>query len=121
MIARRIESLTGTLRNALNDETQPEEERRLMATHIRKEIRSLVGLTHQYSRDYLAAVDAAEGEKIGKTWSNRHKVRKPRDTIKCLKDTTSGEATDDPKQMADIAARYHESLQHQGHDPMAGA
>ena len=53
-----------------------------MATHIRREIRALVKLTHQNDRDFMAAVDAAEGEKIGKTWSNRHKVKKPRDTVK---------------------------------------
>ena len=62
-------------------------------------------------------MDAAEGEKIGKTWSNRHRVRRPRDTIKCLKDPLKGGTTDDPKRMADIAAQYHESAQLQGHDP----
>ena len=82
MIARKIETLTESLKRTLNDDTQPENEVRLVATHIRREIRALVKLMHQNDRDFMAAVDVAKGEKIGKTWSNRHKVKKPRDTVK---------------------------------------
>lgn len=77
MITRKIDSLTQTLRETINDGSQPEEEIQLVTTHIRKQIRQLVQLTHQYNRDHLVAIDAAEGEKIGKTWSNWHKVKKP--------------------------------------------
>lgn len=53
----------------------------LVSIHPQKEIMTLVKQTHQYNRDHMAAINTAEGEKIGKTWSNRHKINKLRDTI----------------------------------------
>ena len=47
-------------------------------------------------------------------------VRKPRDTIKCLKDLEYGMPTDNPKRMADIAANYHEVIQYSVHDSIEG-
>lgn len=120
MIVRKIETLTENLRRTLNDDTQPEDKVRLVATHIRREIHALIKLTHQNDRDFPAAVDTAEGEKIGKTWSNHHKVKKPQDIIKCLRELTGEGTVEGPKDMAEIAARCHETLQHQEHDPIVG-
>ena len=61
--------------------------------------------------------DTAEGERIGKTWSNRHKENKPRDTIKCIINLVTNNPTRISKEMARIAANYHEKLQHDGHNP----
>lgn len=65
----------------------------------------------------LAATDAVEGEHIGKTWSNRYKENKPRDTIKCLKFPNTDSQTRVSREMAEITARYHKQIQHDGHDP----
>ena len=119
MITRRIDNLTKHLRDTINNDKQTESEIQLVSTHIRKEITELTRLTHQRNRDHLAAVDAAEGEKIGKTWSNRHEVSKPRDTIMRLKTSEEGATTSDPKEMATRAAEYHEEIQSQGLDPRA--
>ena len=71
MIVNKIASLEGKLRETRNDLNQREDEIRLVTTHIRKEIQELVRKTHHSIRDQLVAVDAVEGEKIGKTWSNQ--------------------------------------------------
>lgn len=120
MITKRIETLMETLREMLNDERQPEEETWLVAMHIQKQIWGLVKLTHQYNREYLAVVDVVEGEKIGKTWSNQHKERKPRDMVKCLNRLDAGGAMNSPKEMAEVAATYHERIQHNDQDPTLG-
>lgn len=57
------------------------------------------------------AIDTAEGECIGKTWSSRLKESKPRDTIRCLKDPVTGAPTRNSGEMVEIAARYHEQIQ----------
>ena len=116
MIANKIASLTEQLRATLNNPDQPEEETRLVSIHLRKEIMTLVKQTHQYNRDKMAAINAVEGEKIGKTWSNRHKISKPRDTIVRLRTPTEGDTTEDPKRMAAIAAAYHKRIQHEGEE-----
>jgi ribonuclease HI/exonuclease III len=115
----RITKLTERLRSVRNDHSATEEEIKIAATQIKKEIQALMRETHQYKRDKQAAVDAAEGETVGKTWSNRFRPNKPRDTIKRLKDPDRDTTTRDAKEMAQIAARYHEEIQREGHDPQA--
>ena len=119
IIKSKIAKLTEQLQATLNDPALPDDEKRLTATHLKKEIRLLQKETHQNNRDLQTAIDAAEGEQIGKTWSNRHKESKPRDTIKCLKDPATNEPTRNSQRMAKIAAKYHEDLQSDGHDPSA--
>ena len=87
--------------------------------HTKKEIQLLMRQTHQRNQDTLMAVDAAEGEHIGKTWSSRNKTSKPRDMIKGLRDPINNEYTRDLKKITQIAAEYHKKLQHEGHNPMA--
>ena len=85
IIKEKIEKLSETLQNTLNDPSLPEDEKRISATHLKSKIQALTRDIHDRNRNTLAAIDAAEGERIGKTWSNRHKENKLRDTIKCLK------------------------------------
>ena len=117
MIKNRIATLTKELRETQNNPDQSEEEVRLVTVHLRRKIQTLVRLTHTNKRERTAAIDAVEGEKIGKMWSNRHKVAKPRDTIKLLTNPSMCEPTDVPAEMADIASEYHAQLQFQEHDP----
>ena len=113
----KIAKLQERLHEVRNDERLPTEEVRIATTQIKKEIQLLVKGTHQYGRDRVAAIDAAEGEVIGKTWSRRAKINTPRDTIKALKDPVPNTTTRDSRRMAQIAAEHHENLQHQGHNP----
>ena len=73
--------------------------------------------THRQNRDAVSATDAAEGEKIGKTWSNRFKESKPRDTIRCLRTPENNNPTYDSREMAQIAATYHNRIQFTDHNP----
>ena len=114
IIASKIAALAKRLRATLNDADQTEEETQLVSIHLRKEIMVLTKQMHQHNRDQVAAVDAAEGEKIGKTWSNRHKANKPRDTLARLKELEGGGTTDDPRRMVKIAATYHDRIQRAG-------
>ena len=119
IIKEKIEKLSESLRNTLNDPSLPEEEKRISATHLKSRIQALTKDVHDRNRNTLAAVDAAEGERIGKTWSNRHKENKPRDTIKCLKIPNSEHRTRESKEMAEIAAKHHRDIQHEDRDPRA--
>ena len=117
MMRNKIDKLTEALRRTLNDPALPEDEIRITATHLKKEIQALHRDLHDRNRDRLAAIDEAEGEHIGKTWTSRHKERKPRDTIKCLRTTETGETTKNLKEMTEIAAKYHEKIQLNDHNP----
>lgn len=117
IIKQKIEKLTETLRNTQNDPNLPEDKIKITTIHLKKRIQLLHKETHQRNRDSLAAVNVVEGEHIGKTWSNRNKESKPRDTIKRLKNPNTNETTKNPTEIAEIAARYHKTLQHDGHDP----
>ena len=116
-IKARIAKLTRKLQSVRNEPSVPEEEIMIATTQIKKEIQALTRETHQYKRDRIAAIDAAEGEVVGRTWSNRFRTNKPRDTIKKLKDPIKGTSTRDAKEMAQIAAGYHERIQRDGRDP----
>ena len=118
-IKMRILNLQAKLHEVRNDPALPTEEIKIASTQIKKEIQCLVKETHQYKRDSVAAVDAAEGEIIGKTWSRRARINNPRDTIKALKDPETSAPTQDAKEMARIAAKHHENLQFVDHDPYA--
>ena len=115
----KIEKLTESLRNTANDPSFTEEEIRITTVHLKKEIQLLYHETHNKNRMTLAAIDAAEGEKIGKVWSSRHKVSKPRDTVKQLLDPATNEMTRNSQRMAQIAAEYYKGMQHNDHDPHA--
>jgi ribonuclease HI/exonuclease III len=117
MVKKRIANLTDKLRRVINDPGLPADEIKISSIHIRKEIQRLLKETHQKNRDILSAIDEAEGEKIGKTWSNRAKESKPRDTIKRLRDPETDTLTSESAKMAQITASYHDKLQHDGHDP----
>ena len=117
IIKEKIDKLSESLRNILNDPSLPEEEIKISAAHLKNRIRVLNEGIHHKNRNNLAATDAAEGERIGKIWSNRHKENKPRDTIKCLKVPGTNNRTKISKEMAGIAAQYHSDIQHEGHDP----
>jgi len=116
-IQNKIRNLTEKLSQTVNNQTMPIDEIKITATHIKKEIQSLLKETHRRNRDMISAIDAVEGERIGKTWSNRHKENKPRDTIKCLRDPETNETTRDSVKMTNITAKYHENLQSDEHNP----
>ena len=118
IIKEKIEKLTMTLRGILNNPNLPEDEIKISAMHLKNRIRTLNQDVHRKNRDTLAAVDAVEGERIGKTWSNRHKKNKPRDTIKGLRRPHTNNLTRNSKEMAEITARYHEDIQNDGHNPL---
>ena len=111
MIKMRIMKLNEKLQEVTNDPNLPPDEIKISSVHIKKEIQRLTKESHNQQRDGLVATDAAEGEKIGKTWSNRHKTSKPRDTIKCLRDPENGSLTHDSTRMTQIAATYHDKIQ----------
>ena len=115
----RIAYLQAKLHEVRNDPTLPTKEIKIASTQIKKEIQCLVKETHQYKKDRVAAIDAAEGEIIGKTWSRRSKINNPRDTIKSLKDPATNSTTQDAKRMAQIAAEHHNDLQFMDCDPYA--
>ena len=115
IIKQKIAKLTELLRTTLNNTNLPEDEIRITAVHLKKKIQILYKDTHQKNRDMLSAVDAAEGEHIGKTWTNHNKESKLHDTIKCLRNPNTNKSTKNPKEMAEIMAKYHERLQHDGH------
>lgn len=117
ILKNKIDKLTDTLRNTTNDTSLSEEEIKITTIHIKKEIQVLYQDMHDKNRTTLAAIDAAEGEKIGKIWSARHKESKPRDTIKQLLDPVTNEMTRNSKEMAQIAAEHYEHIQHNDHDP----
>jgi hypothetical protein len=104
MVKTKIANLQKKLNEVRNNPSLPTEEIKIASTQIKKEIQCLTKETHQYKRNATAAIDAAEGEVIGKTWSNRAKVSKPRDTIKSLRDPDLNLPTRNSKRMAQIAA-----------------
>ena len=116
MIQIRIANLT-KLEEIRNDPELPEDEIKIASVQLKREIQHLIKETHQRNREKVAAIDVAEGECIGKTWSNRFKETKPRDTIKCLKIPGSGETTRDSRGMAKIAGNYHKEIQSNDRDP----
>ena len=76
IIKMNIARLSETLMKLRNDPDLPEDKIKIATVQIKKQIQYLTRETHQHNRDRLAVIDAAEGEKIGKTWSNRHKTNK---------------------------------------------
>lgn len=87
-----------------------------MTVQLKKNIQALIKETHQRNRERMAAIDAAEGEQIGKTWSSRFKMTKPRDTINHLRTPGLGETTGDSKKMVEIAGKYHREIQSEDRD-----
>ena len=113
----KIAKLHEDLNNIRNNHALPIDEIKIASTQIKKEIQTLVKETHQYKRNVTTAVDAAEGEIIGKTWSRRAKECKPRDTIKSLKDQSTNSTTRNSQRMTQIAAKHHEEIQSKDGDP----
>ena len=116
-IKTKIARLHEELNNIRNSHALPIDEIKIASTQIKKEIQSLVKETHQYKRNVTTAVDAAEGETIGKTWSRRARECKPRDTIKSLKDQSTNSTTRNSRKMAQIAAKHHEEMQFRDGNP----
>ena len=117
MIKVKIAKLQDKLNDIRNHPSLPVEEIKIASTQLKKEIQCLIKETHQYRRDMTAAIDAAEGETIGKTWSRRAKVSQPRDTIKALKDHAQNSTTNNSRRMTQLAARHHENLQSLDRNP----
>ena len=117
IIKMKIAKLTEKQRLVTNDPSLGPDEIKIASSHIKKEIQGLMKEMHRRNRDSLMAVDAAEGEKIGKTWSNRARETKPRDTIKCLHNPADGTLTNNSRRMTQIVAEYHSNIQFTGHDP----
>jgi len=117
IIKTKITKLSEKLNQITNDPSLPPDEIKISSTQIKKDIQSLMKESHRQNRDTVSAIDAAEGEKIGKTWSNRFKESKPRDTIKCLRAPEDNSLTHNSRRMSQIAASYHNDLQFEGHDP----
>ena len=117
ILKKKITSLAERLREVTNDPSLPPEEIKIASTHLKKEMQRLLKETHGHNRDYVSATDAAEGEKIGKTWSNRFRESKPRDTIRCLRTPEDDTPTYDSQKMAQVAADYHNRVQFADHEP----
>ena len=68
------------------------------------------------NRARLRAKIAHHGERLGGIWSNLNKVRKPRDIIPRLAepDTNPPQYETSSRKMANLAMRYHNSLQEKG-------
>ena len=119
ILRKKIEDLSNKLKTIRNSTALPQDEIQISSTQIKKEIQKIFKDSHQHNRNNSAAIDAAEGEQIGKTWSNRYKNTHPRDTIKRLKNPHTNETTDISKEMADIAATHHREIQYNDHKPTA--
>ena len=117
IIKMKITKLTEKQRLVTNDPSLGPDEIKIASTHIKREIQGLMKEAHRRNRNSLMAVDVAEGEKIGKTWSNRVKETKPRDTIKCLRNPADNTLTYNSQKMTQIAADYHNDIQSVGHNP----
>ena len=121
MTKRRILKLSEKLKLVklvINNPTLHPDEIKISSMHIKNQMQTLLRETHQRNRDILSVIDEAEGEKIDKTWLNRFRENKPRDTIKRLWDPETNTVTCESQKMAQIAATYHEKIQFCGHDPL---
>lgn len=116
-IKMKITKLSDKLSQITNDPNLPPDEIKISSTQIKKEIQCLMKESHRQNRDTVSAIDAAEGEKIGKTWSNRFRESKPRDTIKCLCSLEDNTLTYNSQKITQIMAMYHNNLQYAGQDP----
>ena len=119
IIKEKIKKLSESLHNTLNDPSLLEDEKRISATHLKSKIQALTKDVHDRNWNTLATIEAADGERIGKMWSNRHKENKPCNTIKCLKLPNSEHRMRDSREMAKIAVKHHRDIQHKGHNPRA--
>ena len=83
---------------------------------IANEIEHLEKLMSYNNRERLKAKISWHGEKLGGTWSNLSKPRKPRDAIHRLKipDSTPDQYEVRSDRMAELAKNYHEALQEAG-------
>ena len=116
ILKKKIMNLAKKLREATNDPSLHPDEIKITSTHLKKEMQRLLKEVHGHNRDSVAATDAAEGEKIGKMWSNRFKESKPRDTIRCLRTPDDDTLTFNSRKMAQIAMDYHNKIQFTNHD-----
>ena len=80
---------------------------------LANEIEHLEKLISYNNRERVKAKIALHGEKLGGTWSNLSKSKRPRDTIQRLKvpDTIPLRHEVRSDRMADLARNHHESLQ----------
>ncbi|KAG1869342.1 Endonuclease/exonuclease/phosphatase [Suillus subalutaceus] len=81
-VPSQINKLNTQLKMSLNDTTIPEEERRIIGSHIQEKIDSLTRIQHEKARDNLMAKIRIESESAtSKFWARLGKNQKPRDTI----------------------------------------
>ena len=85
-------------------------------TILAKEIEHLERVTSKNNRERLKAKINWHGEKLGGTWSNLSKRRKPRDAILRLKVPDSSPIRYELRsdKMAELARHYHDTLQNDG-------
>ena len=83
---------------------------------LAKEIKHLEKVSSRNNRERLRAKITWHGEKLGGTWSNLSKSKKPRDAILRLKipDSSPHQYVTRSDKMADLAKCYHDTLQNKG-------
>ena len=83
---------------------------------LANEIGHLEKITSYNNRQRIKAKISWHGEKLGGTWSNLSKPRKPRDAIRRLEvpNTNPAQYENRSDKMAEIARNYHDSLQDAG-------
>ena len=83
---------------------------------LASEIEHLEKVLSQNNRERLKAKITWHGEKLGGTWSNLSKPKKPRDTIPRLRVPNSAPHNYETRsdKMAELAKHYHDSLQNAG-------
>ncbi|PPQ71789.1 hypothetical protein CVT25_005500 [Psilocybe cyanescens] len=94
------------------------ENTKVVAAEIEQRITELEAIRYTQIRDNVAMRHRIEGESIGsKYWIQTNKEKKPRDTIPSLKNPSSPpdapQYTTKSKEMAELAAKYHDKLQSQ--------
>lgn len=104
-------------------ETEEKEELQWQEAILANEIGHLEKITSYNERQRLKAKISWHGEKLGGTWSNLSKPRKPRDAILRLRvpNTYPEQYEVRSDRMAELAKNYHDSLQEAGMDNEAEA
>ncbi|PPQ85823.1 hypothetical protein CVT26_002410, partial [Gymnopilus dilepis] len=112
----RLEKLKNDIRDVLNNENLPIEEKQLVAEALEAERDNIEAKRHQKIRDSVSDRFWLQGETLSKYWINLNKSKTPRDTITRLRTGTGVQRayTTNSKQMAEEARSYHESLQMAG-------
>lgn len=116
---KEISKLKLTLDHTLNDETTDEVTKATLAHNIEEDIKTRERKQHDKIRLQTHTKYLLENETLGKVWIQANKEKKPRDTLWGLKDPTNPQSPliTKTKDMAEIAQKYHESLQYKDLPP----